>query len=319
MVKVSVVMSVYNEKKDELMIAINSILKQTFNDFEFIIINDNPQNEILRKTLGKIEKKDKRIKLLTNSKNIGLAESLNKGINYSNGQYIARMDADDISLTNRLYEEVNFLDNNPNIDMVSSNCDYIDENGNIIGQKSAIPESFDKIKKILPIGSDVIHPTVLIRKKVFEKLQGYRPFPTAEDYDLWLRMLSMGYKIAGINKILLHYRIRENSMTHSNTFLLILVEIYQRKLFMKREKYNKDNFSLQNFNEYLQKNNYYNNKYKNKFECYEKKFKESINLLKNKKIISAGIKIINIMCFGTKFNRKRIINFFRYEFYTILI
>lgn len=317
MTKVSVIMSTYNENENEIYSAVKSILNQTFSDFEFIIINDNPLSKKLEKFLYEISKLDQRIKIVNNTQNMGLAKSLNVGIKNATGKYIARMDADDISLKDRLFEEVSFLDNNPDIDMVSANCDYIDINDNIIGKKSAIPTTFSKIKKILPIGSDIIHPTVLIRKKIIEELHGYRNFPTAEDYDLWLRMLSTGYKIASIDKILLHYRIREDSMT-SNTFLLVLVENYQRNLYKERLKNKNDHFSPEDLEIYLRQNNYYNDKYRKKYQHYDAEFENSIELLKSKNVLLATNKFLKSML-GTKLNRKRIFNFIKYECISLII
>ncbi len=102
-------MSTYNETVEELKKAIDSILTQTFKNFEFIIILDNPQNYEHKKVINEYLSKDKRIIFLINESNIGLAASLNEGIENAKGDYIARMDADDISMPNRLEKEYNYL------------------------------------------------------------------------------------------------------------------------------------------------------------------------------------------------------------------
>jgi glycosyltransferase involved in cell wall biosynthesis len=110
---ISAVMSVYNESEEYLRKSIESILNQTYTDFEFIIILDNPDNKKARDILKEYENKDDRIVLLENEKNIGLAPSLNRGVKVARGKYIARMDADDIALPQRFEKQVYFLENNP--------------------------------------------------------------------------------------------------------------------------------------------------------------------------------------------------------------
>ena len=129
MINMSVIMSCYNERKPDIIKSINSILEQTYKLFEFIIIVDNPKNNEIIETIKKF--KDKRIKVIINEKNIGLAESLNKGISIAKGKYIARMDADDISLPNRFKIQFDYLESHPDIDVVGSNRITIDENDEI--------------------------------------------------------------------------------------------------------------------------------------------------------------------------------------------
>ena len=111
---VSVIMSVYNEPEYMLSEAVNSILKQTFRDFEFIIVNDNPKTSMLN-SIKKACGNDDRVRILNNEENLGLARSLNKGIEVAVGKYMARMDADDISREDRLAVEVEYLERTPDI------------------------------------------------------------------------------------------------------------------------------------------------------------------------------------------------------------
>ena len=105
---ISVIMSAYNEREIEFESSINSILNQNYENIELIIVNDNPQNEKLGHYLNNIS--DKRVKLIKNDSNIGLVSSLNKALSICNGEYIARMDADDISYKNRFQEQIVFLE-----------------------------------------------------------------------------------------------------------------------------------------------------------------------------------------------------------------
>ena len=127
--KISVIMACYNEEKEWVRESINSILGQSFDDFEYIIVLDNPNNKLLRDYLEEIKKIDDRIKLIINDKNEGLVSSLNKAIKYSTGEYIARMDSDDISMNNRLEIQYEYLENNPEISLISSKAIIINENG----------------------------------------------------------------------------------------------------------------------------------------------------------------------------------------------
>ena len=133
---ISVIMSTYKENIDDLKMSIESILNQTYKMFEFIIILDNPNNHIHEEIIKEYSKIDKRIKFYKNDKNIGLAMSLNKGISLAQYEYIARMDADDISLSNRFDKQVKFLQENPDISLVATNKILIDENNDIVGYGS---------------------------------------------------------------------------------------------------------------------------------------------------------------------------------------
>lgn len=186
-IKISIVMSTYNETGEELIKAINSILNQTFKEFEFIIVLDNPQNMEHTKIIEEYLKKDDRIVFLKNDKNIGLAASLNKGIEIAKGKYIARMDADDISIVDRLEKEYTYLEKNPNIHIVSTNKVDIDENDQVINIPSKLPTADSEIKRILKITSIITHSAAMFRKKEIEEIGNYRLFPASQDYDLWLR------------------------------------------------------------------------------------------------------------------------------------
>lgn len=286
---ISVIMSTYNESKSDISKAIESIINQTYNNYEFIIIIDNPYNEELKQIIKYYSNKDDRIKIIINNENIGLANSLNKGINISKGRYIARMDADDISDINRLEKQLKFLKNN-NFDMVSSNRIDIDENNEVLSEKSKLP-NHKNIKKLLPIGNFITHPSVLIRADVIKNLGGYRNFPSSQDYDLWLRVLSHNYKIGIIDEPLIYYRIRQNSISNKDKYKQYLIKKYQQELYKIRIKNNNvDNFTEDNLEEFLIKNRYYLEK--EKFNKADLRMSESIRYIKNKRIIKGFINLI---------------------------
>lgn len=211
--KVSILMSVYNESTYELDQSINSILEQSFHDFEFIIVNDNPDNEILKKYLSKLE--DNRIIVITNEKNLGLISSLNRAFKESRGEFIARMDADDISFPTRIQEQYHYLKSH-DIDMVGSYIKTIDSRGNVIKNTMKFPQHHRAICFFSKWGSCIAHPTWFARREVFSSLRGYRNALYCEDYDFILRALNKNFKLGNINKVLLKYRVRSNGISKTN-------------------------------------------------------------------------------------------------------
>ncbi|MDD5453898.1 MAG: glycosyltransferase [Candidatus Ratteibacteria bacterium] len=181
MPKVSVVMSLYNGKK-YLMEAINSILNQTFRDFEFIIIDDG-SDESVHNMLSTLA--DERIKLITNEKNIGLTASLNKGLFKASGEFIARQDADDMSEPSRFYEQVSYLDKHPEIGVVGTSTTIINENGEKVDYWDAVQNPMGLLKT----GNRLTHGSVMLRRTVMDDIGKYDyHFKYAQDYEYWLRV-----------------------------------------------------------------------------------------------------------------------------------
>ena len=143
---VSILMSTYNETPKELDESINSILHQTYSNFEFLIINDNPNNCELEETLKTYV--DSRIRIIRNEKNLGLVKSLNAGLKLCEGQYVARMDADDISRQSRIQDELLYLKKN-HLDMIGSYIETIDEHGETIKSLMRFPEKHNQIAKFM--------------------------------------------------------------------------------------------------------------------------------------------------------------------------
>ncbi|MEM2115951.1 MAG: glycosyltransferase [Candidatus Woesearchaeota archaeon] len=209
--KVSVIMSVYNEPESYLRKAIESILNQTYTDFEFIIILDNPKNEKLDKIIKEYLEKDKRIVYLKNIKNLGLAGSLNQGIRIAKGKYIARMDADDISLPNRLKIQVEFMEKNKEIDLLFTFYNLIDEKGKFLGRiHPSINGKIHNPKKYFLMNKLYIHhPTLLVKSKILKENMYDETLRSSEDYDLWLRLFKNKNKYVFyiLPQYMLNYRI----------------------------------------------------------------------------------------------------------------
>lgn len=203
MPKISVLMSVYNTQEEYLREAIESILNQTYTDFEFIIINDGSSNNAKEVIMSY---NDSRIKYFE-QENKGLIYTLNQGLKFCNGEYIARMDSDDISLPNRFEKQVEILDSNSEIGVVGALI-QIFPNKEKIAPYVEYPKFLDLIKT-----NQLAHPVVMIRKSILEKFNlKYENFLYAEDYELWSRFIKYS-KIYNIQEVLLKYRIHPSSVS----------------------------------------------------------------------------------------------------------
>lgn len=204
--KVTVLMSVYNGES-YLNEAVDSILTQTFTDFEFLIIDDASTDstpEILRSYV------DPRIRIIINEKNQGLTKSLNKGLEIAVGEYIVRMDADDISLPERLEVQVKFMENNPEIYVCGSWIEIIGCNS---GEIWEYPTDSNEIKCKHLFECSIAHPSVIFKKDLPDQNHlRYDPtFKRSQDYDLWVR-ISTSYLLANIGKVLLKHRIHQSAI-----------------------------------------------------------------------------------------------------------
>lgn len=283
--EVSVLMSIFNEEKQWIKESIESIMAQTFNNFELIIIVDNPQlDKDTEKYLSNLTLQYPNIIILKNDKNIGLALSLNRGIQIARGEYIARMDADDVCNSQRFERELAFLKDN-NFDMVFTNKNLIDESSQIIESSENYKFNNSNLSTILELYNCVVHPSVLIKKSVLVDLGGYRNFKQAQDYDLWLRMLSKGFQIGVIDQPLINYRIRKNSISQSRALLQFLTAEYQKKLYYQRKKRGYDNFSEKNFDTYLKKYNAFDLNRNTKFGLACDNLNYGLKMVKEKNIV----------------------------------
>ncbi len=211
---ISVVMSVYNGER-YLALAIKSILKQTFKDFEFIIVDDGSTDRSLE-IIRKYEKKDSRIRVLV-QENQGLAAALNNGIAIAKGKYIARMDDDDISLPKRLELQFAFMESHPDILASSGLAIVINKWGDEYAEWKTEEDSSKIDSKHINEGcTSLCHPASIIRKSAWEAVGGYSPdIKYAQDLDFWLKIGELG-SLANISEPLIFYRFHNNfaSGTH---------------------------------------------------------------------------------------------------------
>ncbi len=209
MCEVSIIMGIYKmiKKKNLVKLAIDSILNQTYKDFEFIICDDG-SNDGTYEMVQDLIKNDKRVILIKNNENKGLAYSLNHCLSIAKGKYIARMDADDISMPDRLEKQIGFLNKHLEYAMVGCNLLLINDKG-IWGKRILAKEP---TKKSFLFTSPYCHPAIVMRKEVLDKVNNYKVEKItrrAEDYDLFMRIYANGYKGYNMQEFL--YQFREDN------------------------------------------------------------------------------------------------------------
>ncbi|KHD38314.1 glycosyl transferase [Clostridium acetobutylicum] len=247
MAKVSVVMPVYNSEK-YLKESIESILNQSYSDFEFIIINDGSTDNSF-KIIKEYAKLDKRINVISRE-NKGIVYSLNEAIQLAKGEYIARMDADDISAPKRIEKQLSFLKSHRDIDILGTQVKVVGNISNDIKEKNEKKLNIefdiydDNREKILNYWYCLAHPSVMFRKDILRELKGYNDFKS-EDLDLWLRAIESGFKIYKLKEELIYFRMHEESKTRVDNqnyeglkdgIKIKLIDVFKRE-FKKDFKY----------------------------------------------------------------------------------
>lgn len=210
--KISLVMSVYNGTP-YLRTSVESILSQTFTDFELIIIDDGSTDSTW-KILTEYADRDERVNLLKNEENIGLTKSLNKGLRLAKGEYIARQDADDVSFPDRFQLQTRFLDNYLEVGAIGTAAEVIDEQGMSL-RRSYVLIEHESIQACLLVNNYncLYHSSMMVRRSLMRALGGYREeLRYAQDYDLWLR-LSQFTRVENLPDILICVRRSATNIT----------------------------------------------------------------------------------------------------------
>lgn len=256
MPKISVVMPAYNAEK-YIGEAIESILNQTYTDFEFIIINDGSTD----KTKEIIDSyNDSRIVYLENKKNSGIVVTLNKGLDFATGEYIARMDADDIAVDTRFEKQIAIMEGDKSIGVLGTGTKIFGETVETKETHSTLQP--EKLKAELLFSTCICHPSAMIRKKVLDDhhLRYKAEYKGAEDYELWWQIASVS-KIVTIPDVLHCYRIHPNQVTQVKNdaykdLLMRMLELRLRTLKISLSDYEKECFLIYcmgNFKEFDQK------------------------------------------------------------------
>jgi len=209
--KISVMMAAFNAAK-YIQLSIESVLKQTYGDWELIIVNDGSKDDT--KSIA-TSFADHRIRYFENERNMGLAYTRNRLLQLARGQYLAVLDSDDLARPERLEVESNFLNAHPDVGMVGGGIRMIDGNGAYTGVKWVFHDPCHRIPIILMFNNYFAHSTVMMRREAIPS-EGYRvEYPPAEDYDLWIR-ISQRWRVCNLRKVLADYRVHDTNTSLSN-------------------------------------------------------------------------------------------------------
>ena len=226
--KISLLMSVYNGE-DYLAEAIDSVLNQTFNDWELVIINDC-SNDSTADILNNYTALDSRIKVFTNEVNLRLPSSLNRALSLAEGKYIARMDADDICLPDRLQKQYDFMENNQ--DVALSSCRFMTlKNGVVASGGCGGKSDFDAVKALLLVTNPILHPGIIAKAEIIKELGYDKDFTCTEDMELWTRFVSAGHKVEILSEYLMIYRLHDKQITETT------LEKQKREVITVQKKY----------------------------------------------------------------------------------
>ena len=210
--KVSVVMSIYKERVEWLQQSIDSVLSQTMKCLELIIVCDNPGYSEGISLLNRYSELDSRVKVILNIQNIGLTRSLNKGIQNAQGKYIARLDADDVALPNRLEKQVDFMEKNPRVVASGTAAYYWYDDG--LKRTCRRTKNID-LRSLLMFDSPIYHPSAIFKRIIDGEIVQYNEdFKYSQDYALWISLIK-SHELSNINKPLIKYRVSDQQISTS--------------------------------------------------------------------------------------------------------
>ena len=239
---VSVILPTYNWREEWIRKAIESVLNQTYKDFELIIINDASTNDV-EKVIKEYEKKDERVIYVKNEKNLKLTKTLNKWIDLAKGKYIARQDDDDIwADKEKLKMEVEFLEEHKDYGLVWTNCIIMDQDENELYSFNR-PSTDKEIRDNMMTWNWIVHSSIVMRKSSLEKAWWYYnpDWNYMEDYELWLRMWQV-CKMYNFTDSYIKYRVNQKSVTLSHyrkqkwfnlQLMFKYMKYYPKKYFLK--------------------------------------------------------------------------------------
>lgn len=309
---ISVLMSVYNESLDEIQQSIDSILLQSYREFELIIVLDNPNYTEGRNLLKQYSEKDARIHIYVNKVNVGLALSMNRAAKHAKGEFLLRMDADDVCFPNRFQIEYDLISKG-DYDLVCGNFEFIDEDNNILSENTIVYTD-SQLNALLPYRNIIHHPTVIMTTKIFNEVGGYRNYLCAQDYDLWLRLKCAGARMHMMPEKMIQYRVRSKSTTSQKRYKQSCTLEYIRALYRKQRM---RGYSYEGYLMYLEKRKADDPvAQKNFLENYNKYMLAQRNL-KDKKLIKATKEILSVL-FKSKYYRPHMIRSLKIYFLTRL-
>lgn len=238
---ISVIVPVYRAAR-HLASAVDSILAQTFADFELILVFDR-SDDGTEEVLERVAKSDARVRVIENNKKKQLAAALNVGLAAARGRLIARMDADDISCPDRFVAQVEFLEKHPEISLCGTAANIIDGDGRIVGRFTPTTGS-ERVKIAAEYAPPLFHPTWMMRRELPQALGGYRDMSHAEDFDFQLRAIDAGFKLDNLPTMGISYR-REPS--HRARIVSHKAANYAHEMHRRRRQGLSDGFSAEGF------------------------------------------------------------------------
>lgn len=282
---ISIIMPAYNVE-EWINEAIDSILNQTITNLELIIVDDCSTDNTY-KLIKNLALKDNRIQLFKNEKNSKICKTLNFALKHAKGQYIARMDSDDIAVSNRLEKQLTYL-NEKGIDLVGSQMIAIDEDNNKLSY-SKLPTG-SLVNKTKYLASPITH-IWLCKKEIYDTLEGYRNIPYAEDYDFILRALDFGYKCDNHPDALMHIRHRDGNTATTASLVQRKTHNYVLKLARERKKNKKlnDSFTEEKLQSYIKSSVIFTKIHNYSSLCLSKAIKEKNKLKKITYIIKSSL------------------------------
>ncbi len=304
MVKVSIILPAYNASST-ISQSIESIIKQTYEDWELIIINDG-SNDNTKDII--LSYKDDRIKIFDNPGNKGIVYTLNRALSIAQGLYVARMDSDDISISTRIEKQIDYIEKY-NLDLIGCMTERIDMEGNCVLHMANKSYSPSKITRCVKYDNCIAHPTWFGRKSMFEELGGYRNFHACEDYDFLLRAIRHNYKLGICDSIQLKYRENLNGISFSNLFKQRLSSKYLRDNINSI-----DSITEEDLNSYLQL--YNTPEQETKYIKGLKLFEDGVNSLRHKKF--SGLILIFRSIFISRYVGVRFTNLVKIQLIRIL-
>ena len=248
--KISILIPAYNVEQwiEESLL---SILKQPYQNIEVIVVDDCSTDNTYKLIKG-IAATDSRIISLRNSNNLGIVGALNYGLTYCTGDYILRHDGDDVSESHRIIGQLSYLIENE-LDLVGTQMLPIDSVGNIIGPTSKLPLSHELIARIANFSSPLTH-VWLCKREIYNKLEGYRNVPYAEDFDFILRAIDAGFKCGNTFSALTRIRHRDGNTSDVASLSQRRGHFYALKLHKQRVKTGIDNYNLSDSEKLLESN-----------------------------------------------------------------
>lgn len=285
--KVSFIITVFNETEEEIIKSFDSMLNQTYDNIEIVVVLDNPNRIDLKKIIDNYVENNSNIIFIENKENMGLAKSLNIALKASTSEYIARLDADDYSELNRIEKQMQFMIDG-NYDLVFCGRTNIDENEKIIDKSSFLNIRDKYINKLLKYDNCITHSSILVKKDSFKLINYYSEYKTTQDYDMYLKLVDKDMKFGELKEYLVFYKVRNNSISRKNR--------YENYLFGEYIRSNRELGAEKYVSNYLAKNDAYNPKKYMKINDAISQLNIGISFLKDKKICSF-FKCVIIACF----------------------